>query len=128
MAEIDHNKMLTNLISLQHKLTAPMVNPFFRRRSRRGPKPKWVNPCGINPKYIKNHALQVQGDQLNMAVWFWYLLKRDLPSVHICTVAYTSVTFYKEAEQHGLQRNTKREKSNESMIISIVRAFHPIHN
>ena len=28
-------------------------------------------------------TLQLQGDQLNMAVYFWYLAKRDLSSVHM---------------------------------------------
>ena len=35
----------------------------FRRRTRRGPKPKWVNPCGINPQLFKTHALQVHRTQ-----------------------------------------------------------------
>ena len=29
----------------------------FPGRSRRGPKPKWVNPCGIDPTFVKNHAI-----------------------------------------------------------------------
>ncbi len=29
------------------------------RGGRRAPKPKWINPCGIDQKFIKNHALQV---------------------------------------------------------------------
>ena len=33
----------------------------------------------------------LQGDQLNMNVLFWYLVKRDFSSVG---VAYTSVIFY----------------------------------
>ena len=39
----------------------------------------------------------VQGDQLNMAVLFWYLVKCDSSSVGYCT----SETFYKVPEQHG---------------------------
>ena len=38
----------------------------------------------------------VQGDQLNMAVRFWYLVKIDLSSVLYCSVAFTKVP-----EQHG---------------------------
>ena len=39
----------------------------------------------------------LQGDQLNMAVCFWYLLKSDT-----CRVAYTKqVTLYKVPEIHG---------------------------
>ena len=45
--------------------------------------------------------IQVQFDQLNITVCFWYLVKRDLSSVRYYTVAYTSVTFYKVPEQHG---------------------------
>ena len=44
----------------------------------------------------------VTGDQLNMAVFFWYLEKRDLSSVHddTCTVAYTGqVTFQNVPEK-----------------------------
>ena len=28
---------------------------------------------------------KVQPDQINIAMWFWYLVKRDLPSVGYCT-------------------------------------------
>ena len=41
----------------------------------------------------------LQGDKLNMTVFFWYLVKRDLYSV--CTVAYTSVILYKIPDKHG---------------------------
>ena len=44
----------------------------------------------------------LQGDQLYMAMCFWYLLKRDLSSVRCCIVAHISLTFYKVPEQHGL--------------------------
>ena len=49
------------------------------------------------------HGDQVQGDQLYMAVLFWYLVKRDLSNVRYCTVyvVFTTVTFYKVPEQHG---------------------------
>ena len=43
----------------------------------------------------------VQGDQFNMAVFFWY---REKVTVYTCTVAcmYTGqVTFYKVPEKHG---------------------------
>ena len=45
----------------------------------------------------------IQGDQLCMAVFIWYLVKRDCPVSRVlcCTVAYTSVTFSKVPEQHG---------------------------
>ena len=26
-------------------------------RSRKHPKPKWVNPCGINPAMVRHHAV-----------------------------------------------------------------------
>ena len=42
----------------------------------------------------------LQSDQLNIAVLFWYLVKRDLSSVRYCTEAYTIITFYKASEQH----------------------------
>jgi len=32
-------------------------NTRNRGRSRRGPKPKWVNPCGIDPSFVRNHAI-----------------------------------------------------------------------
>ena len=42
----------------------------------------------------------IQGDQLNMAVCFWYLVKRDA-NIQYCTVAYTvQVKFYEVPEQH----------------------------
>ena len=35
-----------------------LARPMYgRHRSRRGPKPKWVNPCGIDPQMAKMHAL-----------------------------------------------------------------------
>ena len=51
----------------------------------------------------------VQGDYFNMAVCFWYPVKRDLSSavytcteVYKCTVAYTGqVSFYKVPEKNG---------------------------
>ena len=43
----------------------------------------------------------IQGDQLNMAVFFWYLEKVTCP-VYTCTVAYTGqVNLYKVTEKHG---------------------------
>ena len=41
---------------------------------------------------------KLQVDQLYIAV---YYVNRDLSSERYCTVAYTSVTFYKVPEQHG---------------------------
>ena len=26
-------------------------------RSRKGPKPKWVNPCGIDPNLVRHHVI-----------------------------------------------------------------------
>ena len=44
----------------------------------------------------------IQPDQTNMAVFFWYLVKRDLLSVHYCTrLQIGQVTFYKVPEKHG---------------------------
>ena len=37
----------------------------------------------------------IQPDQINMAVFFWYLLKRVLSSVRYCTHVTGQVTFYK---------------------------------
>ena len=41
-----------------------------------------------------------RGDQLNMVVFFWYLVKHD-SIVDYCTVAYTNVTFFKMLVKHG---------------------------
>ena len=49
-------------------------------------------------------SIYLQGDQLYIAVLFWYLGKRDLFYLCYCTllhVANTSVTFNKVPEQHG---------------------------
>ena len=46
-------------------------------------------------------ALFTQGDQLYMAVCFWYLVESDA-SLRYCTEAYTGqVTYDKVPEQHG---------------------------
>ena len=42
-----------------------------------------------------------QSDQLNMTVFFWYLVRRDLSSVHVnSSVNWTSL-FYMVQEKHG---------------------------
>merc|ERR1711963_74265 len=40
-------------------LVEPIIaRPMYgRHRARRGPKPKWVNPCGIDPALVKKNAL-----------------------------------------------------------------------
>ena len=37
----------------------------------------------------KEKIIYIQGDQLNMAVFFWYTVKSDLFSVRYCTHVYT---------------------------------------
>ena len=48
--------------------------------------------------------LNIQGDQLYLAVWFCYLVKRELFNVRFCTTTvlllYTSVNLYRVPEQH----------------------------
>ena len=53
--------------------------------------------------YFSIFTPQLQGDQLNMAVCFWYFVKSDLSSEHVYSkVAYTGqVTFDKVPEKHG---------------------------
>ena len=47
----------------------------------------------------RNNPSILQGDQLNMAVFFWYIEKNDLyATVHVYT---GQVTFYKLPEKHG---------------------------
>ena len=42
---------------------------------------------GLPGGSVREHlALKVQGDQINMAVFFWYLVKSDLYNVHVYTV------------------------------------------
>ena len=43
--------------------------------------------------------LNLQSDQLNIAVFFWYFVK--LFSSSVCRLLYSSVTFYKVTEKHG---------------------------
>ena len=49
--------------------------------------------------------ITVQGDQLYVAVFFWYLGKSDLSSAHVFYSMYTldvgQVTFYKVLDIHG---------------------------
>ena len=40
-------------------------------------------------------------DQINMAVFFWHLLKSDLASVRYCMYSEYPYTFYKVPETHG---------------------------
>ena len=43
----------------------------------------------------------VQGDQLNIAVFFWYLVKSDLSNVRYCACVHLTSRFSKEPENHG---------------------------
>ena len=45
------------------------------------------------------NTLNIQGDQLNMAVFFWYFVKTDLSSER-CSIHWTS---YKVPETHSHQ-------------------------
>ena len=37
-----------------------------------------------NSGYLE--TIELQGDQLNIAAFFWYLVKSDFFSVHVCTL------------------------------------------
>ena len=43
------------------------------------------------PNIFKPRGCQVQRDQINMAVFFWYLVKSDLPTVRQCTYVHWTV-------------------------------------
>ena len=63
------------------------------------------------PAYIDNVALhsfptnetrvELQGDQFNMAMFFLYLVKSDLSSVHVYISIHWTRNFYKVPEKHG---------------------------
>ena len=44
---------------------------------------------------IFGQYFKIQGDQLNMAVCFWYLVKWDMSSVRYCKVQNISINFYR---------------------------------
>ena len=54
----------------------------------------WEGPKG--GKYTYSY---IQGDQLNLAVFFWYLVKNDLSSLHVCSKYTGQVPFYKVPEK-----------------------------
>lgn len=61
------SQLLIILLALTLLSESVVARPMYnnsrgRGRSRRGPKPKWVNPCGIDPVMAKNHALQMYHD------------------------------------------------------------------
>ncbi|XP_023332161.1 uncharacterized protein LOC111704236 isoform X2 [Eurytemora carolleeae] len=56
--------LLIVLVSMD-TVTAKPMSP--KRRNRRGPKPKWVNPCGINPQLFKTHALQAYHEAIPLS-------------------------------------------------------------
>ena len=59
------------------------------------PEGSRIEPEDLHRKPLGN----IQGDQLNMAVFFWYLVKSDC-LVYMCKVAYTEqATFYKLPEK-----------------------------
>ena len=51
-----------------------------------------------NPPFLFVNAI-LQGDQLNMAVFFWYLVKSDLPAVH-ATGPWWIIYFNKGTRKH----------------------------
>ena len=69
---------------------------------------------------LSHCALYIQGDQLYMAVCFWYLVKRDLFTARKLSVAYTSVPFNTVPEKHDyvylvrLYKNVLRNLDRES--------------
>ena len=44
----------------------------------------------------------IQGDQLNMVVFFWYLEKSDLSSVDVYSSLYWWAIFYKVPKKHAM--------------------------
>ena len=53
----------------------------------------------ITSTYLKR--LKVQGDLLNMAVFFWYLVKSDLSSLRYCTLEHLTKHFLQGSRKHG---------------------------
>ena len=59
-------------------------------------------PLGFYICYSLHVGGYIQGDQFKMGVFFWYLGKSDLPSVHVySSVHWMQITFYKVPEKHG---------------------------
>ena len=62
-------------------------------------------PPPLNPPLEMGlgYATAIQPDQMNMAVYFWYLVKSDLSNIrHVTAHTYAGqVTFYKLPETHG---------------------------
>ena len=57
----------------------------------------------MNNLFIKRRFFSlIHGDQLNMTVLFWYLVKSDLPSVHVYSSYTGHVTFYKVPENTAM--------------------------
>ena len=55
----------------------------------------------IHPVWLCFSEHYIQGEQLNISMLFWYLVKSDV-IVRYCTVAYTGrVIFYKLPDQSG---------------------------
>ena len=48
----------------------------------------------LQPLYPEVHGLRVQGDSLNMAILFWYLVKSDLSSVRYFTRVHWTSHFF----------------------------------
>ena len=62
--------------------------------------PRQRNQCNILSPCLGEFKLQ--GDQLYMALCFWYFVKSDFYRVHYSTLAYTGqITSYKLPETHG---------------------------
>ena len=48
-----------------------------------------------------SHRCQIQGDQLNIAVYFWYFEKSDLSSQHVYSVVHWTSHFSQGTREHG---------------------------
>ena len=57
--------------------------------------------CSYPCTDISDSINSLQGDQLNMAMFFWHLGKSDLSNVGYWTRQAEKVTFYKVPEKHG---------------------------
>ena len=57
--------------------------------------------CKLGSYWVEPNEVIIQPDQINMAVFFWYLVKSDLYNVSYSTWVHWTRHLYKVKETHG---------------------------
>ena len=103
MGEVDHVLPDVELRELGDRVAGPA--PQAHPTTVRGTQPVRQVTRAAN----RSHKQHIQPDQINIAMFFWHLVKRNLPSVRYCTTVHWKSQFLQGA------RNTRSCKTGHSV-------------